>query len=34
TSTTYPGCGGYLPHMGDGFCDEDLNNAACGFDGG
>lgn len=34
TSTTYPGCGGYLPHMGDGFCDEDLNTAACDFDGG
>ncbi|CAM9616068.1 unnamed protein product [Ectocarpus sp. 8 AP-2014] len=30
----YPGCGGYIPHIGDGYCDEDNNTAACGFDGG
>ncbi|CAM9616942.1 unnamed protein product, partial [Laminaria digitata] len=27
-------CAGYVPHIQDGYCDVDNNNAACGFDGG
>ncbi|CAN0333889.1 unnamed protein product, partial [Scytosiphon promiscuus] len=33
----YPGyenCTGWLPEMGDGRCDDENNNAECGFDGG
>lgn len=34
TEAEYPVCAGYLPHVGDGYCDEDNNNAGCGYDGG
>lgn len=30
----YENCTGYLPGMGDGLCQEDNNNADCGYDGG
>lgn len=34
TASLYPDCAGYLPHVGDGYCDELTNNADCEFDGG
>lgn len=34
TSTQYPNCPGYTSHIRDGYCDSDLNVAACGWDGG
>lgn len=30
----HPDCPGYISHIKDGYCDTDLNNAECGFDGG
>ncbi|CAM9646391.1 unnamed protein product, partial [Scytosiphon promiscuus] len=34
TSAGYPSCTGTLAFIGDGYCDESLNNALCGFDEG
>ncbi|CAN0369112.1 unnamed protein product [Pylaiella littoralis] len=33
-ASDYPNCTGYTSHIKDGYCDTDLNNADCGFDGG
>lgn len=33
-SSEYLGCLGYTNHIKDGYCDTDLNNAECGWDGG
>eukprot|EP00752_Nemacystus_decipiens_P002540 g2381.t1 len=33
-SAGYPDCAGYTSHIADGYCDGDLNNASCGWDGG
>lgn len=30
----YPNCSGNHEYINDSFCDSDLNNVACGFDGG
>ncbi|CAM9701777.1 unnamed protein product, partial [Ectocarpus sp. 13 AM-2016] len=30
----YPDCGGTVCFIGDGYCDEETNNAECGYDGG
>lgn len=34
TSSAQTDCEGYPPYMEDGYCDEENNNAGCGFDGG
>ncbi|CAN0262573.1 unnamed protein product, partial [Scytosiphon promiscuus] len=33
-TSDYPACLGYTQHIRDGYCDADLNNADCDFDGG
>ncbi|CAN0261753.1 unnamed protein product, partial [Scytosiphon promiscuus] len=30
----YENCTGWLPDMGNGLCNEENNNAECGYDGG
>lgn len=30
----YPDCPGFMGYWQDSYCDDDLNNAACGYDGG
>lgn len=34
SNSEYPSCLGYTQHIQDGYCDADLNNAGCGYDGG
>eukprot|EP00903_Cladosiphon_okamuranus_P014141 g13142.t1 len=34
SSSGYPDCPGYTSHIADGYCDDDLNIASCGWDGG
>lgn len=34
TALGFPECKGYMYSIQDGHCDDDLNNAECGYDGG